>query len=145
MQDMIIAAPAMGALAIVLAFIFIYRIKLSPAGSDRMVEISGFIREGAMAFLFREYKILFVYCAVLFAILFMSALGLATASSFLLGAFLSLTAGYLGMKAATLANVRTSEAARSKGRGVALMAAFDGGAVMGLCVAGLGLLGLGVS
>jgi len=136
-------APIVGAIALLIAFILIYRIQLMPAGNARMIEISGYIREGSNAFLMREYKILTVYCIVLFFILTFSSLGIHTAASFVLGALLSLVAGFLGMKAATLANVRTAQAAKASGRGVALMAAFDGGAVMGLCVAGLGLLGLG--
>jgi K(+)-stimulated pyrophosphate-energized sodium pump len=143
MDQVVLSAPVVGAFALVVAFALYYRVKLLPAGNARMIEISGYIREGSMAFLFREYKILFLYSLILFLILGFSALGWETAASFVLGAFLSLLAGFMGMRAATLANVRTAEAARGSGRGSALMVAFDGGAVMGLCVAGLGLIGLG--
>ncbi len=135
-------APLSGVLALVIAVILFVRVKALPPGNARMIEIGGFIREGSMAFLKREFQILGVYSAVVFVFLY-AFLGLSSAASFLLGAVLSLVAGYSGMQAATLANIRTAEAARQKGRGSALMVAFDGGAVMGLAVAGLGILGLG--
>lgn len=143
MDQVLFLAPLVGTFALVVAFALFYRVKVLPAGDARMVEISGFIREGSMAFLSREYKILFLYSLILFLVLGSSALGWETASSFIFGAFLSLLAGFMGMKAATISNVRTAEAAKTHGRGSALMVAFDGGAVMGLCVAGLGLIGLG--
>jgi K(+)-stimulated pyrophosphate-energized sodium pump len=143
MDQVLFLAPLVGTFALVVAFALFYRVKVLPEGNARMVEISGFIREGSMAFLSREYKILFLYSLILFLVLGSSALGWETASSFIFGAFLSLLAGFMGMKAATISNVRTAEAAKSHGRGSALMVAFDGGAVMGLCVAGLGLIGLG--
>jgi K(+)-stimulated pyrophosphate-energized sodium pump len=112
-----------------------------------MSRIARYIREGAMAFLVREYKVLAVYAAVVSIALFFAfqsqGLGLNAAVAFLSGAFLSLLAGFFGMKAATYGNVRTTEAARGKGMSAALVMALDGGAVMGLCVAGLGLVGLG--
>jgi K(+)-stimulated pyrophosphate-energized sodium pump len=113
-----------------------------------MAKIARYIREGAMAFLVREYKVLAIYACVVSAALFLlfspHGLGLHAATAFLSGAFLSLLAGFFGMKAATYGNVRTTEAARTKGMSAALIMALDGGAVMGLCVAGLGLLGLGL-
>ncbi|MBS1985257.1 MAG: sodium-translocating pyrophosphatase [Bdellovibrionales bacterium] len=135
-------APLVGVAALVLAAILFVRVKALPGGNARMTEISGYIREGAMAFLAREYKILVVYSIVVGSVLGF-ALGQAAALSFLLGAGLSLVAGLSGMQSATLANVRTAQAAKEGGRGSALMVAFDGGAVMGLAVAGLGILGLG--
>ena len=107
-----------------------------------MNRIAGYIREGSMAFLVREYKVLTVYCIVVGIALYF-ALGATAAIWFILGAFLSLFAGFVGMKAATFANVRTTQAAASSTKGHALLIALDGGAVMGLCVAGLGLIGLG--
>ncbi len=95
-----------------------------------------------MAFLTREYKVLAIYSLVVMALLWASLGGVA-AGSFLLGAFLSLLAGFFGMKAATFANVRTAQAAREGSKPNALLTALDGGAVMGLAVAGLGLIGLG--
>ena len=108
-----------------------------------MNRIAGYIREGSMAFLVREYKVLAVYCVVVAGLLFYALGGLA-AAWFVMGAFLSLLAGFIGMKAATFANVRTTQAAASSTKGNALLVALDGGAVMGLSVAGLALLGLGV-
>ncbi len=134
-------APVTALLGLAVAFALLYRVKALAPGNARMMEISGSIREGAMAFLAREFKILGIYSVVGFIILKLT-LGWATGLSFLLGAGLSLLAGYLGMIAATDANAKTAEAARSQGKASALMAAFDGGAVMGLLVAGLGLLGM---
>jgi len=134
--------PVIGTVALLFAWILYIRVKKHNPGNERMVEIGSYIREGAMAFLNREYKILGIYSLVIFGILYLVLNPLA-AFSFLSGAALSLLAGFIGMKAATHANVRTAELARSSGRGDALVLAFDGGAVMGLCVAGLGLIGMG--
>lgn len=132
---------AVGALGLVLAVFFYVRVKSLPDGNEDMNRIGQYIREGAMAFLFREYKVLALYALVVFGA--MSAmLGVVAGGSFLLGASLSLLAGFCGMKAATYANVRTAQAARQGSKPDALLTALDGGAVMGLSVAGLGLLGL---
>jgi len=130
-----------GVAALIVAAILFFRVKALPAGNARMTEISGYIREGSMAFIGREFKILAIYSVVVFGVLAWG-LNLSTALAFLFGAGLSMFAGFVGMQAATLANVRTAQAAKEKGRGEALMVAFDGGAVMGLCVAGLGIIGL---
>ncbi len=131
-----------GAVALLVAAGLYFKVKAAPEGNAAMSRIARFIREGAMAFLTREYKVLAIYALVVFALLAWQ-LGTTPAFSFLAGAFLSLLAGFFGMKAATYANVRTSEAAKEKGKSAALVMALDGGAVMGLCVAGLGLVGLG--
>jgi K(+)-stimulated pyrophosphate-energized sodium pump len=135
-------------LALAVALILYLRVKTAPEGNEQMQRIARYIRDGAMAFLGREYKVLAVYAAVVSSLLFIGFnrqnLGVHAALSFLSGAFLSLLAGFFGMKAATYANVRTTEAARTTGKSAALVMALDGGAVMGLCVAGLGLIGLGV-
>ncbi len=131
-----------GVIGLVIAVILYFRVKAQPAGNETMNRIAGYIREGSMAFLVREYKVLAVYCVVVGAALFY-ALGSIAALWFILGAFLSLFAGFIGMKAATFANVRTTQAAAASTKGNALLVALDGGAVMGLCVAGLGLIGLG--
>ncbi|MCK6527013.1 sodium-translocating pyrophosphatase [Myxococcota bacterium] len=136
------AAPAAGAVGLVAATYFYFRIKALPEGNETMNRIAGYIREGSMAFLAREYKVLAVYAAVVFVLL-TYALGIVAGSCFLLGAVLSLLAGFVGMKAATFANVRTARAAMLGSKPQALLTALDGGAVMGLCVAGLALLGLG--
>jgi K(+)-stimulated pyrophosphate-energized sodium pump len=132
-----------GALALIIALILYFKVKAAPEGNEAMARIARYIREGSMAFLAREYKVLAVYAVGVFGLLTWQ-LGTMAGFSFLSGAFLSLLAGYFGMKAATYANVRTTEAARSQGMAAALVMALDGGAVMGLCVAGLGLLGLGI-
>lgn len=132
-----------GVLGLAIAAFFFFRVKNIPDGNDTMRRIAGYIREGAMAFLNRQYKVLGVY-AVVVGLAIGYGLGWISAASFLLGAFLSLLAGFIGMKAATYANVRTTEAARSGIKANALLTALDGGAVMGLSVAALGLIGLGV-
>ncbi|WP_426747135.1 sodium-translocating pyrophosphatase [Myxococcus faecalis] len=129
-------------MGLLFAAFFYFRVKSLPDGDATMNRIAGYIREGAMAFLVREYKVLAIYCAVL-AVLIGLALGKLAAVSFVVGAFLSLLAGYIGMKAATFANVRTAQAARTGSKPNALLVALDGGAVMGLAVAGLGLVGMG--
>ena len=112
-------------------------------GTDRMKEISGFIREGAMAFLKREYRTMIIVIVILFL-----AIGFGvswkTAILYVIGALLSVLAGFFGMRVATKGNVRTACAAEESGMSKALKVAFRSGAVMGLCVTGLGLLGLGV-
>lgn len=141
MQAWIQIALLAGLMALAAAAALFFRVKALAPGDGKMLEIASYIREGSMAFLGREFKILFVYSVVVFAVLAIF-LDLSTAVAFVSGAGLSLLAGYIGMQAATLANVRTAEAAKKSGRGTALMVAFDGGAVMGLCVAGLGIVGL---
>ncbi len=112
-----------------------------PAGNAKMREIADAIEEGAMAFLKREYTYLAVFVVLVAALLgfFNTVL---QAGAFIAGALCSIAAGSIGMKAATKANVRTSEAARTDGAAKALSVAFGGGAVMGLSVASLGLLGV---
>jgi K(+)-stimulated pyrophosphate-energized sodium pump len=131
-----------GAVALIVARAFYVRVKRAPEGNETMARIARHVREGAMAFLSREYKVLAVYAAVVIGVL-SATLGFMAGGAFAVGALLSLVAGFFGMKAATYANVRTAEAARAHGKPSALVTALDGGAVMGLCVAGLGLLGLG--
>jgi K(+)-stimulated pyrophosphate-energized sodium pump len=134
---------ALGLLGLAFALFFYIRVKRLPDGNETMNRIAGYIREGSMAFLSREYKVLAGYAIVVFALLTYS-LGLVSGCSFIFGAFLSLLAGFFGMKAATYANVRTTQAAMSGVKADALLVALDGGAVMGFSVAGLGLLGMGV-
>ena len=132
-----------GVLALAIAGFFYFRILGLGKGNETMERIGGYIREGSMAFLFRQYKVLAVYGVVVAALIGYGLGGLA-AASFALGAFLSLLAGFVGMKAATYANVKTTQAAREGSKANALLTALDGGAVMGLAVAGLGCIGLGV-
>ncbi len=142
MESLSIQAVGTGALALVVALFFYAKVKSAPEGNEAMARIARYVREGAMAFLVREYKVLALYAAAVFVAL-AASLGVKAGLAFLAGAGLSLLAGFMGMKAATFANVRTAEAARSQGKASALVMALDGGAVMGLCVAGLGLVGMG--
>ncbi len=130
-----------GALALLFALSLAHRVSREEEGTSRMKEIAGAIAEGARAFLFSEYKILVVFAAVLFVLICILRNPL-TAVCFLCGALLSTAAGYCGMTVATRANVRTANAARTSGMQKALTVAFSGGAVMGMCVAGFGLLGV---
>ena len=118
-------------------------VKKQPSGNEMMVDLGEQIHDGAMAFLRREYKVLAIFVIVVAALLGW-AIGAETAGAYIFGAFSSVFAGFFGMKAATRANVRTSAAANDGGQGKALRVAFFGGAVMGLSVAALGLIGLGV-
>ena len=113
-----------------------------PAGNQKMQELAQAIREGAMAFLFREYKVIAIFVLILgLILLFALDNGIYSALAFLIGALCSVTAGFIGMRVATEANVRTAEAAKTS-LGNALKVAFNSGAVMGLSVVGLGLVGL---
>lgn len=141
-ESLLISPVIAGVVGLIVALGLYLRVKAQPAGNETMNRIAGYVREGSMAFLVREYKVLFVYAIVVAAALWF-ALGGIAAGSFVLGAFLSLLAGFFGMKAATYANVRTSQAAALGSKPGALLVALDGGAVMGLSVAGLGLVGLG--
>jgi K(+)-stimulated pyrophosphate-energized sodium pump len=144
-MELLFIAPAIGVVALIVALIFAKRVDAVDAGTDRMKEIAGYIHEGSIAFLTREYKMLAVFIAALFVILIITpGLGWQTALSFLLGAAFSILAGFFGMQVATKANVRTANAAKENGLNKALQVAFSGGAVMGMCVVGLGLLGLSV-
>ena len=142
-ESLLISPAIAGVVGLFVALALYLRVKAQPAGNETMNRIAGYVREGSMAFLVREYKVLFVYAIFVGAALWF-ALGGIAAGSFILGAFLSLLAGFFGMKAATYANVRTSQAAAGGSKAAALLVALDGGAVMGLSVAGLGLIGLGV-
>jgi K(+)-stimulated pyrophosphate-energized sodium pump len=130
-----------GLIGLVVAAFFYFRVKSLEKGNETMERIAGYIREGAMAFLWRQYKALFLYGLIVFVLLAWK-MSLYAAGAFVLGAFLSLLAGFIGMKAATFANVRTTQAARTGSKPNALLTALDGGAVMGLSVAALGVLGL---
>ena len=132
-----------GVIGLILAFvIYKYVMSFSP-GNELMVEIMERIHAGAMVFLKREYKIIAIFIVIVFFVL-LFALNPMTAIAFLCGAIGSLIAGVFGMQAATQSNARTAEAAQTYGQGRALTVAFFGGSVMGLSVASLGLLGLGI-
>lgn len=135
--------PLFGVLGLVAAFITYRQVKKYPEGDGKVVEIGNQIHLGAMVFMKREYKMLAMFSAILIVLLYIF-LGWQTAFSFLLGALASGGAGYIGMNTATRANVRTTTAAHNEGAASALTVAFFGGSIMGLSVASLGLLGLGV-
>ncbi len=132
--------PIAGILALLVAAVLAANVKKQSEGTDKMKEIAAAIHEGAQAFLMSEYKILIIFVIIVFlAVGF--GIGWDTAVCFIIGAVFSTIAGYCGMNVATRANVRTANAAREKGMTAALPIAFRGGAVMGLCVVGLGLFG----
>jgi len=143
----LLVALGAGVLALLFAAYLAARVMRASPGNETMVEISRAIQEGAMAFLAREYRAIAVFVVILAAVLSfgirgdVGGLGWKTAIAFVSGALCSVSAGYIGMMIATRANSRTAEAAR-RGFNAALGVAFPGGGVMGMCVAGIGLLGL---
>ncbi|MDD7512621.1 MAG: sodium-translocating pyrophosphatase [Clostridiales bacterium] len=141
-MDMLYLAPIVGVLALLFAAYKASFVSKQDAGNERMKEISSYISEGAMAFLTREYKALVVFVIVLAIILAVGLKSIPTAICFVVGAIFSVAAGYVGMKVATKANVRTTNAAWKGGLGKALDVAFSGGVVMGMCVVGLGIIGI---
>ena len=137
-------APIAALVGLIVAFCLASWIGKADEGTDRMKEIAGYIREGAMAFLKREYKTMAIVIVVLFLLIGFGLKSWITAGLYVCGALLSVLAGFFGMNVATKGNVRTANAARESGMPKALKIAFRSGAVMGLCVSGLGLLGLGL-
>ena len=144
MDVLTILVPVCAVIALIFAYGLAKWIGSMDSGTDRMKEISGYIHEGAMAFLRREYKTMVIVVAVLFVLIGVLLNSWVTAILYVVGALLSVLAGYFGMTVATKGNVRTANAAKEGGMVKALKVAFRSGAVMGLCVTGLGLLGLGV-
>ncbi len=142
MFDLHLLPPMLGVFGLLCAlFVFLLLLRY-PAGDAKVKKIGDAIHLGAMVFMQREYKMLALFALVLIVILYW-ALGRNTAMAFLMGAVCSAAAGWLGMFAATKANVRTTTAAHTNGAASALTVAFFGGSIMGLCVASLGLVGLG--
>ena len=147
LENLLLSLPAAGVLALLFTWWKTQTINATAEGSERMSKIARSIQEGAMAFLRAEYRILIIFVAAVAVLLYWSGSNndqshALVAVSFAVGAFCSALAGYLGMKVATKANVRTANAAKDS-LGKALEVAFSGGAVMGLGVVGLGILGLG--
>ncbi len=141
-MQVVLWAPLVGILGIFAAAFFYYRVWRAPAGTEKMQYIAGAIHRGAMTFLRREYKALTPFIGVV-ALILGIAFNWQTALTFIIGGIFSMLAGFIGIQAATMANVRTSEGAR-KGQHIALRIAFSGGAVMGLTVASFGVIGVGL-
>ena len=141
-SELVKLPPIVGALGLLIAFILYLIVKKYPEGDAAVKKIGDQIHLGAMVFLKREYKMLIMFLAVLVIAVWV-ALGAQTGIAVIVGAVSSSIAGWLGMYAATKANVRTATAAQDHGSAKALTVAFFGGSIMGLCVAALGLIGLG--
>jgi len=141
-QNFIFGAIGLGVFGVLAGLILYFFITKQEAGDDKIKDIASAIHDGAMAFLKKEYSYLSIFIIVVAALLFFFISKL-TALSFFVGAALSICAGFIGMKAATRANVRTANAANKSGEAKALLMAYMGGAVMGLAVASLGLIGVG--
>ena len=141
MNNYMYLVPIAAVIALLFAAYLAGKVGKQDAGTDRMKEIAGAIAEGARALLMAEYKILVIFVVVLF-VLIGFGISWVTAVCFVIGALFSTVAGYCGMTVATKANVRTANAAKESGMNKALSIAFSGGAVMGMCVAGLGALGV---
>jgi K(+)-stimulated pyrophosphate-energized sodium pump len=147
LENLLLSLPVAGVVALLFTWWKTQSINAAPEGDERMSKIARSIQEGAMAFLRAEYRVLIIFVIAVAALLYWSGAQnehshSLVAVSFAVGAFCSALAGYLGMKVATKANVRTANAAKDS-LGKALEVAFSGGAVMGLGVVGLGILGLG--
>ena len=143
MGNWIFIAPIIGVIALIFALFLSKKVSREEEGTDRMKEIAAAISDGAHAFLTAEYKILVIFIVVLF-VLIAFGIGVGSAVAFVAGTLCSILAGYFGMSVATKANVRTANAARTGGMNRALSIAFSGGAVMGMSVVGLGLIGVSV-
>nr|WP_296043269.1 sodium-translocating pyrophosphatase [uncultured Blautia sp.] len=144
MNNYMYLVPIAAVLALLFAAYLAAKVNRQDEGTERMKEIAGAIAEGARAFLTAEYKILVIFVLVLFVLIGFGIGSWVTAVCFVIGALFSTIAGYCGMTVATKANVRTANAARQGGMNRALSVAFSGGAVMGMCVAGLGALGVSI-
>lgn len=144
MEGLLKVVPFFGILALIFAAYLAAKVSRQEEGTQRMKEIASAISEGARAFLMAEYKILVFFVLILFVLIGLGIGNWITAVCFVCGALFSTLAGYCGMQVATRANVRTANAARNSGMNKALSIAFSGGAVMGMCVAGFGVLGVGL-
>ncbi len=143
MQGLTVVAPFLGVLSLIIAWLIYGYVKKQPNGTPLMQELEEMIHDGAMAFLKKEYSILIIFIAVVFIVLGLLLGEWRTSVAFVTGAFCSMLAGFSGMSAATKGNSRTAEAATKFGQAKALNVSYFSGSVMGLAVAGLGLIGLG--
>ena len=145
MNDLSQIPPLVGVVGLLVSFVIYAVVRSYDPGTDALKKIADAIHEGAMVFMRREYSMLSMFALVLLVgIYFTPGLGPDTATAFLAGAVSSMLAGWFGMYTATQANVRTTTAAHNSGQAAALSVAFFGGSIMGLAVASLGLLGLGL-
>ena len=144
MNSLFYLVPVLGILGLLFALFQGQKILKEDSGNERMKEIAKAIAEGAEAFLFAEYRILLFFVCSLFLCIGLGTRSWLSAVAFVFGALLSTLAGYFGMRSATAANVRTAEAARQSGMKKALSVAFSGGSVMGMCVSGFGIFGIGL-
>ena len=144
MNSLFFAVPVLGIMGLLFALFQGQKILKEDSGNERMKEIAKAIAEGAEAFLFAEYRILLFFVCSLFLCIGFGTRSWLSAVAFVFGALLSTLAGYFGMRSATAANVRTAEAARQSGMKKALSVAFSGGSVMGMCVSGFGIFGVGI-
>jgi len=142
MENLLYVTIVLSLSAIFYAYYLYKQVIKAPQGNERVVEIAGYIKEGATAFLRKEYTVIIIFVIFTFPAIWLSPLGLGTALAFVLGALFSALAGIIGMKSATDANSRTTTAAQDHGMARALGVAFKGGAVMGMSVVGFGLLGV---
>jgi K(+)-stimulated pyrophosphate-energized sodium pump len=143
MQELTVYAPYLGILSLIIAWLIYGYVKKQPNGSPLMQELEHSIHVGAMAFLRKEYSILVIFITVVFIVLGLVLGEWKTPIAFVTGAFCSMLAGFSGMTAATRGNSRTAEAANKSGQARALNISYFSGSVMGLAVAGLGVMGLG--
>ncbi len=141
MENIAMISAGAAALGLVIAFVLYQQVNKVKIDNDVVADITTEIRKGAMAFLFAEYRVLAVFCLAVGALLYVLN-DLETSIAFFLGALASVGAGFSGMNAATAANGRTAMAAKADGQAGALAVSYNGGAVMGLSVGGLGLLGI---
>jgi K(+)-stimulated pyrophosphate-energized sodium pump len=146
-MDISIIVPIGGIVALLFSTYLFFTVKKQSSGNEKMKELSGAIREGAMAFLKSEYKVLIIFVAVVTSLLGMASffedsnIHWGSSVAFIIGAIFSAVAGNIGMRVATMANARTAEGTK-KSIGKGLSIAFSSGAVMGMCVVGLGVLGV---
>ncbi|MCH1616532.1 MAG: sodium-translocating pyrophosphatase [Candidatus Poseidonia sp.] len=143
MENIALISAAAGALGLAIAFMLYQQVNKVKIDNEKVADITDEIQKGAMAFLFAEYRVLAVFCVAVGGLLFwLNDYEIETTLAFFAGALTSVLAGFSGMRAATSANGRTAMAAKSDGQAGALAVSYNGGAVMGLSVGGLGLLGI---
>ncbi len=143
MENIALISAAAGAIGLVIAFLLYQQVNKVKIDNETVADITDEIQKGAMAFLFAEYRVLAVFCVAVGGLLFwLNDYEIETTLAFFAGALTSVLAGFSGMRAATSANGRTAMAAKTDGQAGALAVSYNGGAVMGLSVGGLGLLGI---